>query len=256
MKLPTVIKSLVLCLCMGMVAIPAPAGEPLHIAYPDFPPFHWRDGQGRMHGFFYEIISEAVEQRLGVPIVWEAAPWARCQAHVKNGLADAMLTVPTRKRAEYSLACQEPFYIKRMQAFTYSGHPRLAEIQALRELADIREAGLSVITYNENGWNKAHVEPLGITVQTANSLQSVWRMLALKRGDLVIEWPPAARPDIRALGLEQDIVQTGVVLGSMSFHLLIGKQSAHIGLLTGFDDAIRAMHTDGTLDRIIERVEH
>lgn len=257
MKLPTVLRSIVLCLgvFLALAALPAAADDPLRIAYPEFPPFHWRDGQDRMHGFFHDIVVEAVERRLGIPTVWEPAPWARCQANVRQGLADAMLTVPTAERAEYCLASREPLYVKQLGVFTYAGHPRLAEIQALGELAGIGKGGFSVITYNENGWSKANVEPLDIPVQTTSSLPSVWRMLARQRGDLVIEWPPAAWPDINRLGLAGDVVETGVIIGSMPFHLLVGRNSRFTGLLDGFDEAIRSMRQDGTLARIVRQVE-
>ena len=40
-----------LALCL---AVPAAAGPgPVRIAYPEFPPFHWHDPQGRMQGFFH-----------------------------------------------------------------------------------------------------------------------------------------------------------------------------------------------------------
>jgi polar amino acid transport system substrate-binding protein len=242
-----------LALCLGALALPGPAQaqEPLRIAYPEFPPFHWRDGQGRMAGFFHEIIVEAVQRRLGIPAVWTPLPWARCQASVREGSADAILTVPTAERLEYAAASPEPFYSKRMNVFTTSGHPRLAEIRALARLEDIRAAGFTVVTYSENGWSKANVEPLGITAHTANSLQSVWRMLAAGRGDLVIEWPPAAWPDIRALGLEPEIIQTEAVMASMPFHLLVGRNSPHAGILPEFSRAIRAMREDGSMERIL-----
>lgn len=241
---------LLLALCL---AVPAAAGPaPVRVAYPEFPPFHWRDQQGRMQGFFHEIIREALERRLGLATVWTPQPWARCQASVRDGSADVMLTVPTPERAAYALASAEPFYVKRLNVFARADHPRIGEIRGLASLEDIRRSGFSVITYNENGWNKAHVEPLGVRVFTANSLQSVWRMLAERRGDLVIEWPPAAWPDIRALKLDREIVQTGAVMGSMSFHLLVGRRSPHAGVLSGFDQAVRAMREDGTMDRILK----
>ncbi len=251
MKLSAIILGLALSLSMAVVSIPAFAEAPLRIVYHDFPPFHWQDGQGRMHGFFHDIITEAVEHRMGIPTVWEGLPWARCQTQVRNGTADAILTVPTPERAEYALASPAPFYIKQNTVFTYAEHPRMRKILALRELADIRKAGLSIITYHENGWDKANVKPLGIPVHTTNSLQGVWRMLANRRGDLVIEWPHAAWLNIRALGLERFIVQTKVDIASLPFHLLVGKHSPYADRLEEFSRVIRSMHEDGTLDRII-----
>ncbi len=241
-------------LCALCLAVPAAGAEPLRIAYPDFQPFHWRDPQGRMHGFFHAIIQEALERRLGIRTLWAAQPWARCQASVREGVADAILSVPTPERAEYFLASARPFYVKNLSVFTRADHPRLQEIQGLRSLEGVRQAGFAVITYNENGWSKANVEPLGIPVFTANSLQSVWRMLVERRGDLVIEWPPAALPDIQALGLEREIVQTGAVVGSMPFHLLVGKRSPYAGILPAFDQTIQEMRDDGTMDRILKEL--
>lgn len=241
-------------LCALLLAAPALAGPgagQLRIVYLEFPAFHWHDQQGQMQGMFYEIIQEALVRRMGLTTVWETQPWARCQASVRDGKADAMLTVPTAERAKYSVASAEPFYVKREYIFTYADHPRLQEIRALRSVADIHKAGFSVITYNENGWNKAHVEPLGIPVHKANTLQGVWRMLAEHRGDLVIEWPPAAWMDIRALGKEQAIVQCDVVLSSLPFHLLVGKHSPHAKMLPEFDKTVRAMRQDGTMDRLL-----
>ncbi len=249
MKLPAALLGLLLCLCS--LAQAGPAREPLRIAYPEFPPFHWRDESGRMQGFFYEIISEAVERRMGIPTTWESLPWARCQANVREGLSDAILTVPTAERAAYAQASPEPFYDKQMKLFTYAGHPRLEVIRGLSSLEGVRAAGFSVITYKENGWSKANVEPLGIPVLTANSLQSVWLMLVNRRGDLVIEWPPAADPDIRSLGLGQEVLATDAVVARMSFHLLVGRHSRHAGMLQEFSRVIQAMRQDGTLAGIL-----
>lgn len=241
---------LALCLALGL-GIPALAREPLRIAYPEFPPFHWRDGQGRMAGFFHAIIAEAVERRMGIPTAWIALPWARCQAEVREGTADAILTVPTPERSVYAAASEEPFFVKPLAAFTRAGHPRLGEMRALSSLEDVRAAGFSVVTYSGNSWSQAHVESLGIRVETANNLQSVWRMLAQGRGDIVLEWPPAAWPDIRSLGLESRVVQAGEAVASMPFHLLVGRRSAHAGILPEFSRTVRAMRDDGSLERLL-----
>lgn len=78
-------------------------------------------------------------------------------------------------------------------------------------------------------------------------------MLANKRGDIVIEWPGAAWPDIEKTGLENHIVQTAVSLDSMPFHLLIGKKSPFAACLPEFNNIIQDMKKDGTLDRIINK---
>lgn len=224
----------------------------LRVAYPEYRPYFYADESGRMHGFFYEIITEAVSRRLGVPLSWECYPWSRCQVLVKNARADAMITVPTLERLNYSVTHEVPFYSKSLTVFTYRGHPRMKELQNLGSVAAIKKAGFTVVTYAGNGWNKDHVESLGIPTNSTTTIGSVWSMLAAKRGDLAIEWPPSAWPDIIGHDLSSHIVQTEAVVSSMPFHLLIRKDCAERSVLLHFDETIRAMRRDGTMLRILQ----
>jgi len=233
----------------------AHAQSALRIAYPEFWPFFTRDNNGRMSGFFYEIVMEAVERRLGISLVWETFPWPRCQELVRQGRYDAMLTVPTPERSAYTLTHPDPFYLKSLNVFTFNGHPQMERIKQIRNLADIKNGGFTLITYSTNGWNKENVEAIGIRVLETANLKSVWRMLSGKRGDIVIEWPQGAWPDIRAAGVAFDVVQTDVVIESMPFHLLIGKASAHAGILNAFNRVVVEMKADGTMDRILKAYE-
>ncbi len=212
-------------LVAGLLALPFPAQAqpPLRIAYPEFPPFHWTDGHGHLTGFFHDMIREALEKRMDVPTVWTAYPWTRCQENLKQGLDDAILTVPTAEREEYTVTHRNPLYSKALHVYTYAGHERLPEIRRLREVADIGKGGFSVVTYSGNGWHKEHVESLGVKTFETAYLKNVWIMLANKRGDIVIEWPPGARPDIQAAGVGDQIVDMGITIAAMPFHLLVRK---------------------------------
>lgn len=77
-------------------------------------------------------------------------------------------------------------------------------------------------------------------------------MLAYKRGDLVIEWPGAAWPDIFKVGAEKVVVQTGVSLEPMPFHLLIRKGVPHAGRLAEFGRIILRMQADGSILRMVD----
>lgn len=218
-----------------------------------FPPFHYQDQEGKLTGLFYDIITEAVEHRLGIPLVWTPYPWPRCQENVKNGREDAIMTTPTAARAAYSQTHHQPFYTKALHLFTSADHPRMAEIMAIRKVSDINGKDLSVITYRGNGWHKKNVSSLGVRTIESNSIENIWQMLILRRGDLVIEWPEAANPDIQKLGLTTKIIDTGIVLAAMDFHLLIRSDSPHVSLLENFDRTINSMREDGTIDSILSR---
>lgn len=225
--------------------------NPLSIAHPDFYPFFTRTADSRMKGFFYDIITEAVDQRMDIRVSWTQLPWKRCQKQVQSGVCDAMITVPTNERSSYSLTHTDPFYLKELKLFTYKGHPRLDDIQTIASPADIKKKGYTVITYSGNGWNHAHIASIGILSHETSRVHNVWVMLAAKRGDIVIEWPIAAKEGIMETGMSDKIFETCVSLESMPFHLLISKKSKFTGILSEFNQVINEMHQDGTIRQII-----
>lgn len=229
------------------------AQPPLRIAFPDFHPFHWIDDEGRKKGFFYDIITEALDKRMAVTTVWTVFPWPRCQANLQAGKDDAILTVPTAKRRAYTVTHKRPFYNKPLNIFTYADHPQMSAIKEINSLGDIRKGKFSVITYIGNGWHQEYVKHLGIKTHESPYLQNIWKMLALHRGDVVIEWPPGAWPDISKLDLDDHIIDTGRTIANMPFYLLIRKNAPQAALLESFDDIISAMTEDGTMRSILER---
>lgn len=231
------------------------AQPPLRMAFPDFHPFHWIDDNGQPKGFFYDIITEALDRRMGITTVWTVFPWPRCQANLKTGKDDAILTVPTAERRDYTVTHKRPFYTKPLNIFTYANHPQMKTIRQINSLGDIRKGKFSVITYIGNGWHQEYVTHLGIKTHESPYLENVWKMLSLHRGDVVIEWPPGAWPDISKLGLSDRIVDTGTTVATMPFYLLIRKGAPHTAILEAFDETITKMTEDGTIRSIMERYD-
>jgi len=237
-------------LLLVVLASPAAAADPiLRVDYPDYWPFFTRTDEGRMTGFFYEIVNTAFE-KMGIHATWETFPWGRCQTHVQAGLADAMITVPTPERLVYTETHPTPFYQKKLTIYTYRNHPALNKIREIRTIDDIAALNLSVITYTGNGWNDRNIKARGIKTYETPLLENVWPMLANRRGDIVIEWPDAAAPDIRKTNSLDEVVNTRATLEAMPFHLLIRKDNANSARLTEFDDIIKQMQRDGTIEAI------
>jgi polar amino acid transport system substrate-binding protein len=78
-------------------------------------------------------------------------------------------------------------------------------------------------------------------------------MLAAKRGDIVIEWPHGAWPDIKRLGLSDKIIETPVTLSEMPFHMLIRKDSTYVNILPEFNNVIKKMYEDDTIANILSK---
>jgi polar amino acid transport system substrate-binding protein len=221
------------------------------IAYPEFYPFFAKNGKGEMEGFFYEIITEAIEHRMGVSITWTQMPWMRCQESVRSGKSDAMITVPTKERSFYCETHSDPFYMKELKLFTYIGHDKLNDIKNIQSKMDIKNGSYTVITYRGNGWHSKNISSIGIKSCETGEVHNVWKMLAAKRGDLVIEWPIGASAGINKAGSEDKIIETGVRLESMPFHLLISKKSAKKDILIRFNNVVKDMFNDGTMQSIV-----
>lgn len=246
--------ALVLLLLHFLLGTTVQAAPALRIAYPEFAPFHYTDANGELTGFFYEIVTEAVQNRMGIPTVWTPYPWTRCQENVKNGRDDAILTVPTPERGIYTITHRKPIYEKTLHLFTHKDHPQAGKLFQIKTLADIKKNRLSIITYSGNGWHKKHVASLGIKTYETSGIENVWHMLALKRGDIVIEWPSAAYPDIRQAGREAQVIDTNIVIASMPFYLLIRSSSNYVNILDTFDATIESMKRDGTMSSILDAI--
>jgi polar amino acid transport system substrate-binding protein len=228
------------------------AVEPLRVAYPDYWPFFTRTGEGFMTGFFFEIVSEALG-RMGVSSKWQAYPWSRCQALVRSGDADAMITVPTAERLVYSVTHDDPFYMKRLKVFTTTGHPKGAEIRNIQSIDDIYRLGLVVVTYHGNGWNDKFIRSRGIKTYESPLIKNVWLMLANHRGDIAIEWPMAAWPLIEEGGVANRIVETDVSLEAMPFHLLVNRDCPYAARMGEFNEAIKQMEAEGRIKAILSK---
>lgn len=227
------------------------AQKPMTIAFPNFYPFFEETDSGGVRGFFYDIIILAVDTRLGIPTQWEAMPWQRCQAYVKAGRFDAMITVPTAERQTYTQTHPDPFYLKELKLFTYAGHPRLDEIRAIGTIRDILDKGLTVITYRGNGWHHKKVAGIGVSTIETWPVHNVWRMLSSRRGDLVIEWPAGAYAGMAKVDAGQRIVEIDVSLDAMPFHLLISKKSGFVSILPEFNRIMGELKANGTIGQIL-----
>lgn len=227
------------------------ADNKMTIAYPEFNPFFFKNKNGKIEGLFYEIITEAIDLRMGINVEWFQMPWKRCQSQVFAGKLDAMITVPTQERSIYCDTHPDPFYRKELKLFTYKNHPRTKEIQHIESIEDIKKGGFIVITYSGNGWHDNNIAILGIRSFETSEVNNVWKMLAAKRGDLVIEWPIGAKVGLGQSGVADKIIETGVSLEPMPFHLLISKQSTYKHILVRFNSVINEMYTDGSIEEIL-----
>ncbi len=196
----------------------------------------------------YLRLAQEALRRAGIDYECEALPWRRAQMMVQLGEQDAMITLATAERAEYSVAIEEPLYHLPLHAFTSASHPRREELAKLRHASELQ--AWQVLSYLGDGWAQSQLEPAGVSVAWSRDLATVLNQLALQRGDLTIAAEVEAMPLIRALGLSEQLVLLPNVFDTLDFKFLMSKQSPYLDKLPEIAAAIRSMREDGTIERI------
>lgn len=235
---------LLLSISLSALAI---AAEPIKIVYYDtYRPRSWNDN-GVMRGMLVDIVNEAIGKRMNIPVIHEGYPWKRAQNLVKNGHADAFVTVPTAPRRLFTNVSNEPVIQFTVSIIARPNHPKLEEFKKITTLKELK--GLVLADYLGNGWAKRNLKDMNI--QWLPDIDKIFKFLAAGRADAIVA-SKRSTFDMKRLGFEDKLVTLPNKLATVSFHLCINKNSTYTRILNDFDTIIREMRKDGTIQRIEE----
>ncbi len=242
-------KFLLLIVIVATTSAHVSAQEPMKLNYLNFAPFSWKDADGRMRGIFIDVHDEALGKRMKISVTHTEYPWRRAQFMVERGEADAFTTVPTPKRRKYAEISGESVVVSDIILFANRENPKVGEFGKIRKISDLK--GFRLVDYIGNGWAKKNLT--GFDVVWGNGISQVLKALAAGRGDLFIHPVHVTVHNIKKLGLQKQILKIPNVIESVSFNLCIGKKSSHVNILSEFDETIREMRKDGTLQEIYDK---
>lgn len=229
----------------------ASADSPLNVVYfNNYAPFSWEE-RGEMRGIFIDVLNEVVQQQMGVPVNHQGYPWKRAQMMVRDGKADAFVTVPTQERRSYTEISTEPIVIAQVSLFTKYNNPHIDDYMAIKSIADLK--GLRMGNYLGNGWAKENLQ--GMNVDWSPTLDTTIKNLFYERFDLFVGVSKVALFNIKRLGYKGQIIQIGKPLVTSPFQLCIGKHSSYRSLLPAFDAAIVALKKSGKLQEIFNQYQ-
>ncbi len=227
---------------------------PIKWATVDYPPAYYKTTNKKVKGYLYEIAIEALEKRLNIPVSITFFPWKRSQLMVKTGKYDMLFTIATTERLQYTVTHKKPAWVKKRIMYTYKGHPRIEEIHNLKGLESLKKTDFALLSYLGNGWMKAVFDKgAGISVDYATKIEFMYKMLAAKRGDIIIEQPSLAVPNIKRLKLTDKVVETRGIGMESDFHILIGKKSKYSYIIPKLNKVIEKMWRDGTISKILKK---
>ena len=226
---------------MGLVLFWTVAGHaesrPVFLALSEWVPMAYEDDRGQPQGLLVEIVREVVEREMGLTLAVKFLPWVRAQKEVEFGQSDVLITVPTEERLAYALASDRPFYRLPLFIYTYKDHLLLPRINQIRTVSDIKSLKLVPVTNLGNGWHREHIDAYGINTHYAAKEANILQLLALKRGDIVIDAAVPTNFLIRKYGLGQKVVQTACRFSQVDFHLLVGRKSPFSDRMQTFNQA-------------------
>ncbi|MCD4681675.1 MAG: transporter substrate-binding domain-containing protein [Bacteroidales bacterium] len=223
--------------------------EPMKLVYFDSAvPYSWKDN-GEMKGILVDILDNAINKRMGIPVIHKGYPWARVQWLVKAGKADAFFTVPTLKRIAYTEISKETIFSIDTRLFVKAKNLKLEKLKAVKTISDLRH--FKIGSYLGSGSLKTTLKDMDVIV--ANNVELALKMLIMGRFDVFMAGTHSSLAILEKYGYKDEIVVLPNVLISKPFHLCIGKNSLFVGILSEFDTTIREMKEDGTLEKIFDK---
>ena len=118
------------------------AQEEVSWAFDPWPPLH-EIKDGKAEGMIVEMLQAVFEKELGMKLVMEQLPWKRSQLVVERGEMDLLWTTKNKVRESYADFSKEPMEKMRNIIYTYKGHPKLAQMNAVKVFDDIKELDLT-----------------------------------------------------------------------------------------------------------------
>ncbi len=241
---------IVILMCI-LLAFMGCSKKPLQFTFLDYPPYCWVDTDGQARGIYIDIINEVVHNQMGIPVVYHEYSWDVAQQLVKDGKADAFITVPTPERGQYTEISNEPLISDVSVMFTQKDNKKLEEIKKITSISDLKN--FQLLDYTGSGWAKVHLA--GYDIEWFPGVKEVLLELASGKGDIFVQTSLLTKYNIKALNLEDKIIEIPTPLDQIHFYLCIGKNSSYVHILPEFDKIITEMKENGTLQKIVDKYQ-
>jgi len=226
------------------------SAEPFKMAYnSDWPPFSSGTGTS-VGGILPDLLRHLISTRMGMATTHNGYPWKRAQHTVKAGKLDAMVTVPTAKRLEWSKSSKSVVYQVEMRAVVKRGSKAEQVLSANPQAAAL--ADFRVCDILGNGWGMRFMKTNGISYDTASDTSRCLNMISRGRMDVTVQSVAVSSQKIRETALGDDLRILPNTYGSMAFTLLVSRKAPEADeFLKRFDGLIAEMKGDGSLSKLI-----
>ncbi|OUR78110.1 hypothetical protein A9Q83_09020 [Alphaproteobacteria bacterium 46_93_T64] len=248
----TLILAIVFCISFSFNSY---AENTITITYgADYKPFAWGE-EGVPFGVQRDFVEEILGNRLGIKVIHEACPWARCQNFVREGTRDGFFTVPTPARAEYTITSSIPFYETHFVMHTSKKNPNIEQLKTVTSIMDLeRMHNLRHIHMLGSGWHENVLRNMK-DVSTIPDASNIPMMLKLLRADVYIEQAEMFRYQAKRSGILDEVLTLNEPsIRKLGWHIFIGKKSKYQFLMPKISAMLETLQASGELKKIKQEI--
>jgi len=218
----------------------------------DWPPYSFGVGPD-VDGILPKLMRAIIEGEMGMRLVVNGNPWTRAQSKVKNGDLDALVTVATKARLNYTVASESTVFKLQMRPVIKVDGPLAEKFNHPITVDDLRT--LQVCDLLANGWSKQYFATHQIPYMIANNAEDCLRLISVGRADVIIQPAEVALVLIRKLGMQGEIAPAQIPIAEMDFKLLLSKKvQLPANFMPRFDATMARMRADGSLPTLIQHL--
>ncbi len=231
----------------GTAATAGPCNRVVFSANPDYPPYHWAEGD-RIVGASVALTGRILDE-LGV--AWEArhvGPWPRVLKSAEHGQIDLIVSLkPTPEREAYLVFTRAPAFPNPMAVFTARARP--VKFDSPQDLVGKRGGRTAGDRFGEVFDRLAEQS---LTLEDADSLGVNFLKLAAGRIDYVVTGLYTGRAQLLRMGLSDRIVPLPRPVNEGEIHHGFSRLSPCAALVDAVSAKLAAARRDGLESRLLE----
>ena len=202
------------------------ASSNLTFAYSDKSPPYSSSLDDRAVGLFPDLVQLTFSFIPGYTTEHVVVPWARAQYNVRLGLADGLLTYPSKERKEYAVFSEKPLFTQDFGHLVYSAdNPNSDLIESATSFADL--SSLTVIVERGSRWEEDNI-PGYLEREPGRDMKAMMHLLMLREaGDFMVQPAEDARYIAQQLGYSEKlrVRQVDFIPNSrIPFHIGVSRQ--------------------------------
>jgi polar amino acid transport system substrate-binding protein len=220
-------------------------------AHPDYPPFHWREGDSDTLTGASISVTKEVLRSMGVPFrVSYEGPWKRVLKKAESGEVDIVAALKSvEERREYMVFTNNPFYFNPVAVFM-----RASDNREVSSLSDLDGMVGSISLGDKHGEEIDRYIDQSDRIQEVLGLESNFVILDLSRTDFFIEGLYTGRQFLDSHPLKSK-VRVAKVFKANWVHHGFSKKSKCLHLLEGFDLKMGELYESGFIEQEMHRYE-